>query len=147
MQDFSQTATDLFKQGNSCSESIVKAAHKTGLIDPELDLDFLSKIASPFSGAMGTHECLCGAIAGSEIVLGLVFGRENPENDPHKIKKVAKDFLARFKEKRKASCCKVLRARFKDDPVANRQNCREIVGECAVIIQAMITQKQGKPVA
>jgi C_GCAxxG_C_C family probable redox protein len=90
---------------------------------------------------MGTHECLCGAVAGSQIVLGLVFGRKSFRDDPHKIKEIAAEFVKRFKEKRNVTCCRALRAKYKDDPMANRQNCAAIVGECADILSDLIRER------
>jgi C_GCAxxG_C_C family probable redox protein len=141
MNDFSQSAADLFMEGNSCSESVVRAACKGGLCGGNLSEDAINSITSAFSGAMGTHECLCGAVAGSQIVLGLTFGRTSFRDDPHKIKGIAAEFVKRFKEKRHATCCKVLRAKYKDDPVAGRQNCAAIVSECAEILSDLINEK------
>jgi C_GCAxxG_C_C family probable redox protein len=141
MESFSRLAADLFMQGNSCSESVVRAAISSGLCGNDLPEEVLNRIASPFSGAMGTHKCLCGAVAGSQIVLGLLFGRTSFRDDPHKIKEIAAEFLKRFKEKRNATCCRALRAKFKDDPVANRQNCATIVSECADILNCIINEK------
>jgi len=147
MQDFPKLAADLFMQGCSCSESVVKAAYESKIIDQNLDPELLNLITSPFSGAMGTHECLCGAVAGSQIVLGLLFGRKETQDDPYKIKEIAAEFLDKFKEKRKVACCRVLRAKYKDNPMEARMNCGNIVAECAQILQSMIIEKTSKPVA
>ena len=57
------------EQGFSCSESIARAAVDLGLADE----NFVS-IATSFSGGMGSG-CLCGAVAGSQMVLGLLHGK------------------------------------------------------------------------
>ena len=64
-------AAEYFNQGYSCCESIVKEAIEKGLVPEEL-----LPVATSFSGGMGSG-CLCGAIAGSQIVLGWLYGREN----------------------------------------------------------------------
>ena len=64
-------AVEYFNQGYSCSESIVMEAIEKGLVPKEL-----LPVATSFSGGMGSG-CLCGAIAGSQIVLGYLFGKEN----------------------------------------------------------------------
>ena len=48
----------------------MEAAEK-GLVPKEL-----LSIATSFSGGMGSG-CLCGAIAGSQIVIGWLFGKDN----------------------------------------------------------------------
>lgn len=141
MDNFSKLATDLFMQGNSCSESVVRAACRSGLCGNDVPDDVVNMITSAFSGAMGTHDCLCGAVAGSQIVLGLIYGRTSFRNDPHKIKAIAAEFVKRFKEKRKTTCCRALRAKYKDNPLANRQNCATIVGESAEIVNDIIRER------
>lgn len=64
-------AAEYFNNGYSCSESIIMEAIKKGLVPEEL-----LSVATSFSGGMGSG-CLCGAIAGSQMVLGYVLGRSN----------------------------------------------------------------------
>ena len=65
-----QMAADNFlNKGYSCSESIVQAAIDLNIVPKEL-----LSVATSFSGGMGSG-CLCGAIAGSQIVLGYLFGK------------------------------------------------------------------------
>lgn len=140
MSDFSKKASDLFMQGYSCSESVVKAAHETGIIDKNIDANILNKIVSPFSGAMGDHQCLCGAVAGAQMVLGLTRGRVGPADDPHQIKQLASEFNAKIKEKRgvKSLCCRVMRAGVDKDPAAQRENCRDIVQDSSEILENIL---------
>lgn len=147
MKEFSHLAADYFDDGCSCSEAVVKAAYDSGLIDKNINYDTINMISSSFSGAMGTNECLCGAVAGSQIVLGLVFGRKNCSNDPYNIRKISKGFIEEFKQKRKTTCCRALRAKYKDNPIANRANCSAIVAECAEIIQKTIKERTAVPTA
>ncbi|HSA07453.1 MAG TPA: C-GCAxxG-C-C family protein [Candidatus Gastranaerophilales bacterium] len=145
MKDFSEKASELFMKGHSCSESVVQAAYERGIIDKSVDVEFLNRISSSFSGAMGSHECLCGAVAGAQLTLGVVFGRKDFQNDPHEIKKIAAEFNKRFKEKRNATCCRVLRAKFKDNPVEARQNCAGIVKDASSILQDIVVERSGMP--
>lgn len=64
-------AAEYFNNGYSCSESIIMEAIEKGLVPEEL-----LSVATSFSGGMGSG-CLCGAIAGSQMVLGYVLGRSN----------------------------------------------------------------------
>ena len=146
MNKFSQKAAELFMQGHSCSESVVKAAYETGIIDKSVDHDILNQIISPFSGAMGSHQSLCGAVAGAQLVLGLLFGRTGPSNDPNKIKELANEFNAKFKEQRntKTLCCRALRAGFDEDPVAARNNCANIVHDSTMILGSIVDKVGSK---
>lgn len=58
-------------QGFSCSESMVKWGIDEGLCPPEM-----LSAATAFSAGMSSG-CLCGAIAGAQIIIGSQFGRGN----------------------------------------------------------------------
>ena len=68
MSKFSEKAVELFSEGYSCSESIVRAASECQLIN--IDKEIITSIATPFSGGMMSG-CLCGAIAGSQLLIGV----------------------------------------------------------------------------
>ncbi len=140
MNKFSETASTLFMQGYSCSEAVVKAAYEAGIIDRKIDPELLNRIVSPFSGAMGEHQCLCGAVAGSQLVLGLLFGRTAPSSDHNRIKELASEFNREFKEKRnvKTACCRALRKGFDEDPKTARINCSHIVRDATNILEKMV---------
>ena len=73
-------AIKYFLSGFSCSEAVVQAAIDKGYIKQEL-----LSLATPFSGGMGV-KCLCGAVAGAQIVIGGMFGKtaERDQTAPEK---------------------------------------------------------------
>lgn len=64
-----EKALGYFKNGYSCSESIVQACIDLGLCDKEL-----LPCATTFSAGMSSG-CACGAVTGAQLVLGYLFGR------------------------------------------------------------------------
>ena len=80
-------ASDYYKQGYSCSESVVKAAIDAGLCD-----ESLLSTATVFSGGMSSG-CICGAVAGAQLVLGHNFGKGNAKNNPEIARQKAKEFM------------------------------------------------------
>lgn len=126
-----EKAVNYYKQGYSCSESVVKAAIDAGLCDENL-----LSVASSFSGGMSSG-CLCGAVAGSQIVLGSNFGKENKQGNPEVARQKAKEFIDEFKINRKATCCRVLTASFEFSSPERKQNCTALVGECAYILEKL----------
>ena len=140
MQEFSEKAAEYFNNGYSCSESIIRSAYDLNIINEKFDIEMLNAIASPFSGGLGGTGCLCGAISGAQITLGLIAGRKNPNSDPHQIRALSRELVEKFKEKRKATCCRVLSAPYKDNPVAKKQNCTELVKECADILEGILSE-------
>lgn len=132
MEKFIDIAPKLFlEQGFSCSESIAKAANELGLA-PE---SFVS-IATSFSGGMG-NGCLCGAVAGSQMVLGLLYGKYKTNT----ARALAKEFYQRFTKTHKVTCCKVLTKDFKDFHSPERkQHCVNMVADCAKILDEMLAE-------
>jgi len=140
MSNLSQKATELFNQGYSCSESIVRAAIELKIVDNKFDIENLTRIASAFSGGIGGSGCICGAVSGAQIVLGCNFGRNNTETPPKIIKALSGQFMQRFKDKRKAICCRVLTEGFDLQSVERRKHCESIVADAAEILETHIKE-------
>lgn len=134
-----EKAVELFNQGYSCSESVIRAAHELGFVDKQLDIETLTQVSSTFSGGMGSG-CLCGAVAGSQITLGCIFGRKDLNISPQNTKAIAKTFIQKFKDKRKATCCRVLTAGVGFNSPERRNNCVSIVADAAEILESHIKE-------
>lgn len=135
-----QKAAELFNQGYSCSESIVRAAIELNIVDNKFDIENLTRIASAFSGGMGESGCLCGAIAGAQIVLGCTFGRSNTDTSPKNIKALSGQFVQKFKDKRSVTCCRALTKGFDFHSAERRNHCLSIVSDVAEILENHIKE-------
>jgi len=140
MSDLSSKATELFNQGYSCSESIVRAAVELNIINNKFDIENLTRVASAFSGGMGESGCLCGAVAGAQIVLGYSFGRNNTETPPKIVKALSGQFIQKFKDKRNATCCRILTKGFDFHSAERRTHCVSIVSDTAEILENHIKE-------
>ncbi len=128
---FIDIAPDYFKQGFSCSESIAKAAVDLGYADEK----FVS-IATSFSGGM-SNGCLCGAVAGSMMVLGLLHGKY----EDNIARKLADEFYKKFTSIHKVTCCKVLTREFKEFHSPERKaHCINMVADCAKILDEILVE-------
>jgi C_GCAxxG_C_C family probable redox protein len=126
-------ASNYYKQGFSCSESIVKAAIDANLCNKEL-----LTVSTVFSSGMSSG-CLCGAVAGAQLVLGCCYGLNNKYNNPEIAREKAREFINKFKAKRKTTCCRALTAGL--EGTARRDNCNLLVEECAEILEDMVKIK------
>ena len=127
-EKFAERAVENFKSGCSCSESIVKAAVELGLVHEDL-----FRVSTVFSGGMSSG-CLCGAIAGAQMVLGSVYG---PESRPY-----AKKFIDEFKAIHKATCCRVLTAKYENFMSPERKlHCHNMVSTAAKILYGLVKEK------
>lgn len=127
-------AIEYFMQGYSCSEAIVKAAIDKGLADENI-----LPLASPFSSGLSSG-CLCGAVAGMQLIFGAMYGRDNKERDGIVARKLAKKSVEMFKEKNKFTCCKALTSGYDMTSPERKQHCVTMVQTCADIIEKLIKQ-------
>lgn len=125
-------AKENYKKGYSCSESVVKSAIEMGLADEDL-----LSIATSFSGGMSSG-CLCGAVAGAQIVLGHHFGKGNKKGNDELARAKAKQFIDEFKTNHKATCCKALTAGLEFGSPERKENCTKLVEECAEILEELV---------
>jgi len=137
MSIFQERAKENFAKGLSCSEAVINAAHETKLCKFN-DIEETNQVASMFSGGMSSG-CVCGAVAGSQIVLGNLFGRKLSQKSANN-RIIASEFVSKFRDKRKVTCCTSLTAAYRNDLKARRENCTNIVTECAEIIEEIIKE-------
>lgn len=126
---------NFIEKGFSCSESIAQTAVDLGIADES----FVS-VATSFSGGM-SKRCLCGAVAGSQMVLGLLHGKykDNIARD------LAKEFYERFTKIHKVTCCKVISSGFSEFHSPERKKfCVNIVADCAKILDEMLSEIEQK---
>ena len=129
-KNFKSLAPVYFSQGYSCSEAVAKAAIDLGLADES----FVS-IATSFSGGMSSR-CLCGAVAGSQMVIGLLFGK----NKDNTARAKAKEFYEKFTSTHKVACCKVLSKDFEFHSPERKAHCTNLVEECGAILDEMLAE-------
>ena len=129
-------AVEYFTNGYSCSESMIKWAIDEGLVSE----DILS-LATPFSGGMGVG-CLCGAIAGAQIILGSQFGRENMHGNENVARAKAKELIQRFTQKHGATCCRVLTRGMEMASPERKAHCVNMVDECENLVKDLLNSEK-----
>lgn len=124
-ENFKNEAVKNFKEGYSCSESVVKAAADLGLVPQEM-----VSVATSFSGGMSSR-CVCGALAGAQMIIGFLHGKlkDNTARD------LAKELYSRFTSIHKVACCKVLSSGFKDFHSPERKaHCVNMVADVSELL-------------
>lgn len=120
-------------QGYSCSESVVKASIDEGLCDKSL-----LPCATSFSGGMSSG-CLCGAVAGAQMVIGYNFGKENSKGNELLARAKAKELVDEFKNRNKVTCCRALTAGL--EGMQRKQHCCKMVSDAAEILEQLVKVK------
>lgn len=125
-----EKAGQYYKQGYSCSESVVMAAIDAGLCGKEL-----LACATPFSAGMSSG-CLCGAVAGAQLVIGYNTGRENIKGNEVTARKLAASAVEEFKNRNKVTCCKALTAGL--EGAQRKEHCVKMVEDGAEILETLL---------
>lgn len=126
-------AINYFKNGYSCSESIIQAAIDEGLCD-----ESLLAIATAFSGGMSSG-CVCGTVAAAQMLSGTYFGRGNSFSNEVLAREKAAFIVDEFKKRNKVTCCKVLSGGLSG--AERKERCSKYVGDVCEIIEQLIKTK------
>lgn len=131
-------AGNKFKNGLNCSESIVHTFNE--MLNNPLNSEAL-KMATGFGGGLGHAGCMCGALTGSVMVLGLLKGRSDPEITREPAYNLAHDFHDRFVKEYGATCCRALNPHPFDSP-EHLRNCLKLTGGTAKLLMEFIKEKE-----
>ncbi len=100
-----QEAEALYRSGSHhCAEAVLESIRKK--FTPELP-ESMVQLVSGFGGGSGSG-CLCGAVSGGTVVLGLAL-----KDDKKGITRMTKELHVWFKEKYGVTCCKTIRQTHK----------------------------------
>ena len=127
-----------FKEGLNCSESILQAFNE--LLNNPVNPESL-KMASGFGGGLGHAGCMCGALTGSAMILGLFKGRIDPKQDREPVYELAHDFHDRFSNQFGGTCCRALNPHEFDSP-EHLRHCLKITGGTAKLLMEFILEKE-----
>ena len=120
-------AEELYRSGRyHCAEAVLAVVRNH--FRPDLPEEVV-QMASGFGGGSGSG-CLCGAVSGATVALGLVL-----REDKKRIAKHTRDLHAWFKEKYGATCCKTIRAGN------DKGICPVLTGEVAGKIAEVLSKK------
>ena len=134
-------AEDLFRGGFFCSEAVVSSIRSNFEMDvPEEVI----AMASGFPIGIGRSKCLCGAVSGGVMAIGLVFGR-TVQKDPQVEQTLSKELHDWFKEAngKNALCCRILTKEFDMGAGEHKEQCIRFTGLVAGKVAEMIIREKG----
>lgn len=127
--DVRKTAEGYFDRGEFfCSESVVHT------INEYLEWRFpkeVTKLASAFPVGLGKSGCLCGAVSGGAMALGMVYGRDHGEPMADKMLPIAAELHDHIKKTYGSTCCRVMVKNFVFNTPERKAHCVKITGEVA----------------
>ena len=125
-----------------CSETVLKVICEH--FATEMSEDIVS-LASAFPHGVGGAGCICGALVGGTMALGMFFGRSVAKEDD-KVKKameLSNELHNIFKEKHKVACCRVLTKKVTHGSPEHKQQCARIAGEVTEETAKIIIREKG----
>lgn len=126
-------ALEYFKNGYSCSESVIQASIDEGLCDSSL-----LPCATTFSAGMSSG-CACGAVCAAQMVLGYQFGRNNRFGNEVFAREKAAALVEEFKKRNKVTCCRILSSGLVGS--ARKEHCCKMVTDASEILEDLIKVK------
>jgi len=136
-EQMKQAAGNNFRDGYNCAEAVVRAFRDS--LQLEISDEALG-MASGFGGGLGHAGCMCGALSGAVMVLGMLQGREDNTQSREPIYASAREFHELFREKFGATCCRVLNQNPFDSK-EHLRNCIKITGNTAEMLSIYISDK------
>jgi len=145
IQEAREKAEDYFRRGDFfCSEAVLTTVNE--LVGEEMPPEMV-KLASGFPVGIGKSKCLCGAVSGGVMALGLKYGRTEPgASMPEECFPANADLHDYIKEEYGSTCCRVLTKDFADfDSPERAEHCIQITGEVAAwVLERFITDGEVK---
>lgn len=115
-----EKAGALYDGGYNCAQAVLQAT--TGRSDPEL-----LAMARAFGGGIGASGCLCGAVTGGVMALGLMGkGERNGE------------LVTAFRERFRTTCCRGLSKDYRWLSREHKANCRKLTEAAAGMVEALL---------
>ena len=113
--DHSIKAGELFLTGSNCAQAVILAFNDITGLDDKTAL----RLSSPFGGGIGRMREVCGAVSGMFMVLGLLYGYEEPgEKDCNKkaLYKEVQDLADKFRAECGSIICREILKNPPSDP-------------------------------
>lgn len=120
-----------------CSESVLMVLNQG--LNGGLTREAALGMGVGFCGGIGEGGCLCGALAGSVMALGLFVGPHHPDGlNKRDFKELTKTMHEQFQDRFGSTCCKILIKDFAKKCKARRSYCRGITGGAIELVAGLL---------
>lgn len=150
MIDHSKRAAELFEGGYNCAQAVFCAfCDLTGM-----ELDEAARLSSSFGGGMGRMREVCGAVSGMLMVLGKLYGYDDPKDKEAKTAQYAliQRLAGEFKDMHGSIVCRELLGEKKCDngyvpedrtpEYYNARPCTKLCMDCAYLLDSYIKERE-----
>ncbi|MFP4347899.1 MAG: C-GCAxxG-C-C family protein [Thermodesulfobacteriota bacterium] len=99
-------------------------------------------LAAGLTVGIGGSGCMCGALGGGVLALGLFLGENAPYRNRKAIREASGELHERFKSVYKSTCCRTLSKHVKDNAKAHFDHCAGITAAGAEMTARLILEKR-----
>lgn len=136
-------AEDLYRSREYlCADAILLAFNDA--FDGGLTEQQIVGLTSGMSMGQGESGCLCGAVGGGALVLGLFLGQDGAHRNSAKVRTAVNELHQRFRFAHKSTCCRVLTSKVKNDEAAHFEQCARYTGEAAGMVADILLDRRAE---
>jgi C_GCAxxG_C_C family probable redox protein len=99
-------------------------------------------LAAGLAIGLGESGCLCGAVSGAVLAMGLFLGQSGAHKHRREIRQAALELHALFKERHRSTCCRVLSRDVKNDASAHFKQCASLTGDGAEWAARLVLERR-----
>jgi C_GCAxxG_C_C family probable redox protein len=118
-----------------CSEAVLTALNRS--LGGGLETFQALALAGPFSEGVSGSGCMCGALGGALMAIGLFIGGTRPLQHRGKVQRAAERLTADFKARTGGPCCRIL-SRRSPAGVTHFQHCADLTALGATLAAGLI---------
>lgn len=120
-----------------CTEAVLSVLNQG--LEGELPFHLAVRLASGFPEGLSGGGCICGALNGGVLALGLFLGRDGPGlTNNRQVKAAALDLHDRFRDRFGSTCCRTLTRKFAYGSKAHFRHCAGLTGKTAELAVRII---------
>ena len=141
--EVAQYAIELYQRGFFCCESVICSIRDLFEVDVP---DTVIAMSSAMAVGAGRSGCMCGALNGGILTLGLFFGRTEPDSpEIYRCLSLSHELHDWFREAtaKHSVCCRVLTKGFDMDSGAHKPQCHAFTGLIAGKVSEMLCRELG----
>jgi C_GCAxxG_C_C family probable redox protein len=118
-----------------CSEAVLVALNRS--LGGGLETFQALALAGPFSEGVSGSGCMCGALGGALMALGLFIGGTQPLQRRGKVRRAAERLAADFKARTGGPCCRIL-SRRSPAGITRLEHCADLTALGATLAAGLI---------
>ncbi len=119
-----------------CSEAVLVTLNQA--LGGSLEKYQALALAAPFSEGVGKSGCMCGALGGALMAIGLFIGGTSPVRRRATVQRASSCLMKSFKVRFGSSCCRVLSRKSAIDSKSRFDHCSELTAQAAALATEVI---------